>query len=666
MSAWWLRHRGRFEVEIVLAFFTGAAAFVLAALLCSAARSAHVPTLVLGPVLVAGVLAVARYAGVVYAVPVAVVTLDAFDWYFLPPLRALDTATVFVLAVFILTSVLVAEVASRSGRRAHEVERDRSALADAQAALRRVATLVAHGVAPADVFAAVAREVGQVLGVTATYMSRYDPDGSATSVGSWSADGTHLAVGTRAPLDDTSVSGLVFKTGRPARMDDYDDASAPIALVTSDLGVRSSVGAPIVVGGRLWGVMIAASGDNQTLPADTESRIAAFTELVATAVSNTEARTEWAQLAGEQAALRRVATLVAEGAAPAEVFETVTREVGILSGADLARMERYESGDSVIGVAGWSRGDAPELAVGTRFSLEGASIAAMILEASRPVRVDSFADAHGPIAQEAQGVGIRSSVGCPIVVDGRLWGVIAASSKSAAPFPPGTESQIAEFTELVATAIANTEARTELAASRARIVAATDQTRRRFERDLHDGVQQRLVSLLLELRTSETISSGREEPRTPLSRVGDGLSDAIDQLRELSRGIHPAILSEGGLRPALRALARRSAVPVELDVTVDKRLEERVEVAAYYVVSEALTNTAKHAQASVTEVRVETHNGTLELTIRDDGVGGADPTRGSGLIGLTDRVEALGGTLVIVSTEGAGTLLHAQLPVDAG
>lgn len=665
MPAGWLRHRGRL-VEIVLAFFAGAAAFVLTALVCSAARSAHVPTLVLGPFLIAGVLTVARYSGVVYAVPVTVVSATAFDWYFLSSRHELDTAAVFVLALFILTSVLVAEVASRSGRRADELEEARSVLADEQAGLRRVATLVAHGVTPAEVFAAVTREVGQVLGVTSTHMSRFDHDGWATGVGGWSAAGPQPQVGTRAPVDDTSVSGLVFKTGRPVRKDNYDDASAPIAAVANDLGIRSSVGAPIVVAGQLWGVMIAASGTDQPLPADTESRITGFTELVATAVSNTEARTEWAQLAGEQAALRRVATLVAEGAAPSEVFKTVTREVGILSGADLARMERYESGDSVIGVAGWSRDDAPALAVGTRFELEGASIAAMIQEASRPVRVDSFVDAHGPIAQEAQGVGIRSSVGCPIVVDGRLWGVIAASSKSATPFPPGTESQIAEFTELVATAIANTEARTEVAASRARIVAATDQTRRRFERDLHDGVQQRLVSLLLELRSTEAASSDREEPRTELSRVGDGLSDAIDQLRELSRGIHPAILSEGGLGPALRALARRSAVPVKLDVTVDKRLEERVEVAAYYVVSEALTNAGKHAQASVTEVHVGTHNGTLELTIRDDGVGGADPARGSGLVGLTDRVEALGGTLEVVSSEGAGTVLHAQLPVDAG
>ena len=215
---------------------------------------------------------------------------------------------------------------------------------------------------------------------------------------------------------------------------------------------------------------------------------------------------------------------------------------------------------------------------------------------------------------------------------------------------------------MVATAISNIQARSELAASRARIVAAADAARRRFERDLHDGVQQRLVSLALELRGAEAMAPPHLDLRANLSRVADGLTGVLDDLRELSRGIHPAILSEGGLGPALTALARRSAVPIKLEVSVYKRLDEQVEVAAYYVVSEALANAAKHAQASRVEVHVEVRDGTLDLGIHDDGVGGADPDRGTGLIGLTDRVEALGGTVAIVSPGGEGTSLHVELP----
>jgi signal transduction histidine kinase len=305
---------------------------------------------------------------------------------------------------------------------------------------------------------------------------------------------------------------------------------------------------------------------------------------------------ESARLAEEQAALRRVATLVAQSTAPAEVFEAVTREVGLRSGADLARMERYEADGTVTGVARWSRED-DRLAVGTRIPLEGVSIAALVGQTSRPVRVDSFSQASGPIAEEARALGIRSSVGCPIVVRGRLWGVIAASSKRESPFPLDTESQMADFTELVATAIANAESRSALAASRARVVAAADETRRRIERDLHDGIQQRLVSLGLELRMAQSeVAAVAPTLGQKLNRVLEELKGAIDDLREVSRGIHPAALSEGGLGPALRTLARRSAVPVELELGAEERLPELVEVAAYYVISEALTNTAKHAR----------------------------------------------------------------------
>jgi signal transduction histidine kinase len=375
---------------------------------------------------------------------------------------------------------------------------------------------------------------------------------------------------------------------------------------------------------------------------------------------------EAARLSEEQSALRRVATLVAQAGPPSAVFEAVTREVGLLCDADLARMERYEADGTVTGVAAW--GQVPvELAVGTRFPLDGPSIARGVKETGGPVRVDSFGQDAGAIAREARTVGIRSSVGCPIVVDGRLWGVIAASTRSEEPFPPDTEAQIDRFTKLVATAVANAEAHAELRASRARIVATADETRRRIERDLHDGAQQRLVSLALRLRTAAAVVPAElDEVHQELARAGTELDEILGDLRELSRGIHPAILSEGGLGPALRTLARRSAVPVELQMATEGRLPERVEVTAYYVVAEALTNVAKHAEASLVQVEVAATDGRVRLDVRDDGVGGADPARGSGLVGLKDRVAASGGTLRVDSRPGQGTSLLIELPLDAG
>jgi signal transduction histidine kinase len=369
------------------------------------------------------------------------------------------------------------------------------------------------------------------------------------------------------------------------------------------------------------------------------------------------------RLSEEQLALRRIATLVAQSAPASAVFGAVTREVGLLCGADLARMERYEEDGTVTGIAAWSRVPA-ELAVGTRFSLVGPSIAREVLQNGGPVRVASFAGATGAIAQEALGVGIRSSVGCPITVAGLLWGVIAASTKSNEPFPANTESQIANFTDLVATAVANAESLEQLAASRARVVAAADQARHRFERNLHDGAQQRLVSLAFNLRNArDAVPAELPSVRADLDRAIEELVASLEDLRELSQGLHPAVLSHGGLGPALRTLARRSSVPVELQVNSEARYPPTVEVAAYYVVSEALTNTARHAAASRVEVLVDEQDNTLRVSTRDDGIGGVDPRRGSGLTGLRDRVEALGGLIEVISATGNGTTIKLSLPI---
>jgi signal transduction histidine kinase len=463
-----------------------------------------------------------------------------------------------------------------------------------------------------------------------------------------------------------------------ARRQRHDDTIAGRAVAGATIGLAGSIVLILVFGSYLvraivWPLRRAsrlarqlAAGDLGTrIPESSVGEIGALERSFNSMAASLEKdRAELRRLADEQAALRRVATLVARGGPPDQLFSAVTREVGLLSGADLARMERYEVDGSVIGVAVWSRHDE-QLAVGTRFTLEGASIAARVLETKGPVRVDSFAQASGPIAQEARELGIRSSVGCPIVVAGRLWGVIAASSRSDVVFPAETESQMAEFTELVATAIANAENQAELRASRARIVAASDLTRRRIERDLHDGVQQRLVSLSLGLRAATSdIPSGLGEVEEGLEQVASGLGGVLEDLREVSRGIHPAILAEGGLGPALTTLAKRSPIPVELDVRAEGRLPEPVEVAAYYIVSEALTNAAKHAQASNVQVTLDVQGSMLRIAVHDNGLGGADPTRGSGLLGLKDRAEAIGGTIVLESRHEAGTSLVAELPLD--
>jgi signal transduction histidine kinase len=491
VTAWWRRYGGRLWVEVVLSFVVGAAAFVLASLLSAAARS-HVPAALLAGFFLLLIIAVAYLAGILYALPVGIVSILAFDWYFLPPLRILDGATVFVLGMFLAMSVIVGALATRAGRRATTLERARGVLAEEQAALRRVATLVAHQPPPAQVFDNVAEEIGRLLSVDSTCIVRYEADATATIAATF-GDDRLWPVGSNWPLQGESIVAEVFRTRHSTRMDGYGRADGEIAALARRLGVRSGVGAPIVIGDRLWG---------------------------------------------------------------AAVVNTVQR-----------------------------------------------------------------------------------------------------------PLPGSAEERIANFADLVAIAVSNAETRSQLNASRARVVAAADETRRRLERDLHDGIQQRLVSLALQARATATAKPPPPaEVRDELSHLADGLGTALDELREVSRGIHPAILSEAGLGPALRALARRSAAPVDLDLHLDSRLPEALEVAAYYIASEALTNAVKHARASVIELHVDDRDGALALRVRDNGVGGADPGRGSGIIGLKDRVEALGGRITVSSPPGVGTTLDVQLP----
>jgi signal transduction histidine kinase len=367
-------------------------------------------------------------------------------------------------------------------------------------------------------------------------------------------------------------------------------------------------------------------------------------------------------LADQQAALRRVATLVARAVAPSGVFSAVARELASCLGVPHATLCRYQLDGSSTLVGVHDENAKAILPVGTRLSFEGENVIAMVFRTGRVARLDSHQDAPGRTADYIRALGLRSGVGVPIIVGGRLWG--AAVVGSPRPLPPDTEARVGDFCDLVATAIAKADARAELSASRARIVAAGDDVRRRFERNLHDGAQQRLVSLGLQLRVAE-VGVPPELPALAkqISDAVAGLTGISDDLQEISRGMHPAILSKGGLGPAIKTLARRSAVPVELVLAVDQRLPEYAEVAAYYVISEALTNVAKHAHASEVRLSCEVDRANLRLTIRDDGVGGADLARGSGLIGLKDRVEAVGGQLVIASIAGRGTSMSATIPL---
>ena len=553
------------------------------------------------------------------------------------------------------------------------------AVADEQAALRRVATLVAKAASPDEIFSAVAAEVGQVLDTDFTFLSRYDPDGGATVLAARAGAGALTApgVGSRIELGGRNLHTLVFQTGRPARIDEYAHASGPAATAMSGTDMRSGAGAPISVEGRLWGLITVGSTRSEPLPANSEARLVGFTELVATAIANAQARVELRSYAEEQVALRRVAVLVARAAPPEAVFAAVADEVGRVLDADFAYLQRYDPDRAFTVLGAWARDAAAPVPIGSRWNIDGQNVTTLAWQTRQPARIDDYAvrasgaaadgvpsEGIRSTAEVAREFGIRSVVGVPVSVGGRLWGVVAVATTRADPLPPDTEARLAGFTELVATAIANADSQAALTASRARIVATADATRRRIERDLHDGAQHQLVSLIRQLRAAKA-----EAPPEAVGLIqrldgaGAGLVGVLDELREIARGLHPAILADGGLRPALKTLAGRSAVPVRLDVQVEGRLAEPIEVATYYVVSEALTNTGKHAHASAAEVEVEVADGLLHVRVRDDGHGGASFGHGSGLVGLKDRVEALGGHLSLHSPPGAGTTMEIALPL---
>jgi signal transduction histidine kinase len=378
---------------------------------------------------------------------------------------------------------------------------------------------------------------------------------------------------------------------------------------------------------------------------------------LAVSLDNAQLYADYCRIADEQAALRRVATLIARGVTPDLVFAAVAEEVGTLFGADGATIVRFEpTGDAtVLGHYGFPRSERA-----ARGRTDPDSVTASVHATGRAARRDTDAT-----WSEATPRAPRSAVASPIVVEDRVWGAVGVGSRGDR-LPAATEQRLAQFTELVATAIANTESRAELTTSRARIVAAADSARRRIERDLHDGAQQRLVSLALQLGTAQKeVPPGLDALGAQLASAAAEVTGALDELRETARGIHPSLLAEAGLGAALRGLARRSSIPVNLDLRVNGRLPEEVELASYYFIAEAVTNTVKHARASAVTITVEADaaDAVLGVEVRDDGTGGADFNRGSGLVGLKDRVEALGGQLLLRSPHGAGTTLRMEAPL---
>ena len=413
MTAWERAHRLPLGAEIALAFVTAAGTFALAGVsLRSIGTGAGVA--LLGVAYLFAVIAIARFAGVAYAVPAGMAGMLAYDWYYLAPTHPLelpDPANLVDLIAYLGVSVLLGELAAQAARRAAAAERARGVIADEQAALRRVATLVARGAAAHEIFAAVAAEAGMLLDVHGIRIARYEDETELVHVTEWSRPGHDPPIYDRASLDGTSVAAEVLRTGHAARIDDYARVAEKAAFARG-VDVKSVVGAPIIFEGRRWGVLIAWS-ESGPLPSEMEGRLTGFAELVATAISNTEARTKITRLADEQAALQRVATLVARAASPEEVFAAVAEEAGRLLEVDFTILSRHESGGTQVSVGAWSgTGDVVPFPVGTRVELGGRNVVSLVVETGRQARIDDYAEATGSVAEAARGWMLRSAVGC--------------------------------------------------------------------------------------------------------------------------------------------------------------------------------------------------------------------------------------------------------------
>ena len=429
-------------------------------------------------------------------------------------------------------------------------------------------------------------------------------------------------------------------------------------------GARSLLAVPIVSRDALRAVLVLENrlvrGAFTTERLDLVKLIAGQ---LAVSLDNAQLYARYRRIADEQAALRRVATLVAEGAPPPALLAAVAAEIQGLLDADGVTLGRYEPGDAITVVAhrgfeGW------QLPVGERFAHEGDSVTARVRRTGRPAVMDLYPDAGaaGPFTRLVRELGVRSSVGAPIVVDGRLWGIAVVYWTREQPPPEDSEQRVDQFAKLLETAIANADSREQLVASRARLLAAGDEARRRVVRDIHDGAQQRLVQAVVTLKLAQrAIPGDAAEAGSLVAEALEAVEQGNEDLRELAHGILPTILTRRGLRAAVDAMVKRLGMPAAVDIP-DARFPAEIEASAYFIVAEALTNIVKHAGATRAEVRGSADDGMLRVEVGDDGVGGADP-HSHGLVGMSDRAAALGGRLDIQSPPGAGTTLVATLPI---
>jgi signal transduction histidine kinase len=324
---------------------------------------------------------------------------------------------------------------------------------------------------------------------------------------------------------------------------------------------------------------------------------------------------------------------------------------------------RFEGDDTATIVGRHDRDNIGAFQIGERLAVDENTTIGRVLYSGAPARIDDYATLGGDLPKLMLQIGYRSTVSAPIVVAGILWGAVAIASVE--PLPAESETRLGAFCELISLAVASAQARDDLRSSRARIVNAGDEQRRKLERNLHDGAQQRLVSLALQIRVAQAqLKSNPDAAAESLKGAAQELDLALEELRELARGLHPGALTEHGLATALESLAGRLPIEVRLDAPAE-RLPQNLEATVYYIVLEALTNVVKHAEATAADVVITLDKDALRFEIRDNGKGSADPAGGSGILGLRDRAEAAGGTLFVVSPPGKGTVVTAQLPITA-
>lgn len=562
--------------------------------------------------------------------------------------RQLPAGTEDRLAAF--TELLAIAIANEQNR-----ERLEQLVAE-QGALRRVAELAVHDAPPSRVLDAVVTEASRLVGVGFTTLLRFEPDG-ATEVVAIHDPPPGVTVGMRAPKGGDGASQRVWRTGRTARVDDLSGTPGAWPKVASGHGFSSSAAAPVRAEDRLWGVLVAVGHD--VLAPPIEDELSRFAALAGTAITSSHARTALGALAGEQAALLRVAGRVARGDPPEKVFAAVSAEAKQLLGGLPMTLVQFDEEDEALVVMNSSGGP---IRSGVSFPYPSGTLPDRVRRTGRAARIDDYR--LEPDAEAVARLGVVAAVAAPIQVENRVWGMFTATS-SDGPLPARAEDRLQRFANLVGTAIGNATSRALLVASRERVLTAADETRRRLQRDVHDGAQQRLVQTVITLKLARSALADDQAARV-LERVEEALAHAEranEELRELVSGILPAALTRAGLPGGVGSLV--TDLPVRVHAAIDvPRLAPELETTAYFVIAEALTNVVKHAKAEHVRVLATLSDGAVRVEVSDDGVGGARADDGSGLTGLFDRVEARGGTLDVRSPPREGTTLKAILPAD--